>query len=109
MVAAKDETPIEYDANSETYRFDNERAKEPVSVAVVRAVSAVVETPIADLDPLYEAINPDALNLLYEPRHDGALRRGGGKTSFTFNGCDVTVHAHGEVEVELLSSPEDDL
>lgn len=108
MVAAKDETSIEYDTNSETYRFDSNREKEPVSVAVVRAVSAVVNTPIAELDPLYEAINPDALNLLYESRHDGAPRRGGGKTIFTFNDCDVTVHADGEIEVESPSGPEDD-
>lgn len=46
-----------------THRIDkNERA----SIAVLRAVAAHSDTPILDLEPLYDSIDPEALDSLIE-------------------------------------------
>lgn len=60
------------------------------SRAVVRAVASVTNTPVLDLDPLYDVVDPDHL--------DGVCSRTGqhsamtaSSISFLFNGCEVTV------------------
>ena len=97
MVAAKDESRGDFDKITDTYRRDGNWETEPVSAAVVEAVSTVTNTPTTDLNPLYNVINPDALDLLYKPTFDGTPRLGGGTTTFTYSNCRVTVHANGEV------------
>lgn len=102
MVAVKDESHDEYDAGTNTYRHDGNWETESVSAAVIEAVSTVTNTPTTDLDPLYNVINPDALDRLYKPMHDGAPRLSGGTTAFIYSDCRVTVHADGEVKVNQV-------
>lgn len=46
-----------------TYHIDeNERP----SMAVVRAISAVANTPSEELEPLHETVDPDALDTVFE-------------------------------------------
>ena len=61
--------------------------------AVVRAVAAVDNVPVADLPPLYEAIDPDALNAL--------LQSNGFDGHVTFEYADhaVRVESDGSVSV----------
>lgn len=103
MVAAKDESRGEFDATTDTYRRDGDWEAEPVSAAVVEAVSTLTNTPPTELDPLYNVINPDALDILYKSTYDGTPRTSGGNTTFTYNDCRVTVHADGEIEATLVS------
>lgn len=66
-----------------------------------RVVSAVADRIGADpaaLDPLYEVVDPDALDALFEPRrlHPD---RSDPRVSFAYCGCDVVVSADGGVRV----------
>jgi hypothetical protein len=63
---------------------------ESVSTAVVRAVSAVNGRDPLSLRPLTEVLDPDALDMLFGSRHDGAPRLAG-RLMFVYSNCCVTV------------------
>ncbi|QIO24906.1 HalOD1 output domain-containing protein [Haloarcula sp. JP-L23] len=65
-------------------------AGESVSTAVVRAVSAVEGRDSGSLRPLADVLDPDALDTLFGPRHDGSPRLGG-RLTFVYSKCWVTV------------------
>lgn len=69
----------------------------PLSEAVITAVADAKGVDPLDLGPLYDVIDPDALNQIL-PRSVGrppiSL-----KVSFTMEGCEVVVHEDGEVIV----------
>lgn len=65
------------------YEIDDE----PPSVAVVRAVASLTNTPVLDLEPLYDVVDPDHLDGLFGG--DAALE--GSSVALAFNGCRVTV------------------
>jgi hypothetical protein len=72
----------------------------PTSIRVVETVADALGTEPNELGPLYETVDPDALDLLFEsPR-----RFTSGCVTFTFEGCNVTVDADGWIAV----SPETD-
>ena len=75
----------------------------PPSVAVVEAVAAATDVDVDELPLLYEAIDPDALDALFAPKHAGTPRVPG-QVRFTLAGCEVTVTADGEVAVRAPSS-----
>ncbi|WP_164471144.1 HalOD1 output domain-containing protein [Halorubrum sp. CSM-61] len=73
----------------------------PPSVRVVESVADALETAPEELGPLYEAIDPDALDRLFESPH----RFASGRVTFAFEGRTVTVDADGRIDV---SPGEDD-
>lgn len=68
-----------------TYDLDED---EPPSEAVVRAVAALTNTSLLDLEPLYDVIDPGQLNEIFEETDDSTVST---ELSFTFNGFDVDV------------------
>jgi hypothetical protein len=74
---------------------------ESVSTAVVRAVSAVEGREPCALRPLAEVVDPAALDSLFDPRDDGAPRTGG-RLSFVYNGCYVTIDNGEYLTLQLL-------
>jgi len=65
-------------------------------MSIVRAVAAVTGTEPTEMRPLYEVVDPEAMNRL--------VTRSGARTrpirlSFRFENCAVTVHADGHVVV----------
>jgi hypothetical protein len=66
---------------------------EAVSTAVVEAVSTASETPVFDLPPLYDAVDPDALDRLIS----GAQTVG--VTTFEYAGYLVTIHGDRTIDV----------
>lgn len=92
---------IKYDAEPDLYRVHHDwRSDDEVSTVVVMAVAEIMDVDVVDIPPLYESINPDALNELYQPTFDGKLRKGGGSTTVTVNDCTVTVYWDGEITIE---------
>ena len=63
---------------------------ESLSVAVVRAVSAVNGCPPEALRPLAEVLDPDALDVIFDGRGDGNPRLGG-RISFIYSDCRITI------------------
>lgn len=66
-----------------------------VATSVVQAVAAATEEEPAELPPLVDGIDPDALEGLVDSLHE----RGAGSVRFAFNGCRVTVDGSGTIEV----------
>ncbi|GAB3018890.1 HalOD1 output domain-containing protein [Natronobiforma cellulositropha] len=92
--------PVYYDCCRGTYHtwYDDE-SYEPVSSALLEAVSSVLEVEVDDLETLYERIDPDALNALFH--HWRGERTGAtGSVSFRFARCSVTVCADGEIVID---------
>lgn len=77
-------------------------ADEVTSQAVVTAVAEETGTDPIELDPLYNAVDSDALNTLlrsHEPVSDGSLLQ----VQFTYAGCEVHVASDGTVQATELS------
>lgn len=61
-----------------------------VSTAVVVAVADVTDTHPTDLPPLYDVVDPDALDAIFRPSGDGQPGPGVHVT-FTMAGCTVSI------------------
>lgn len=82
---------------------------ESVALAVVNAVSAVSsaspvpqyvsEDDATALDPLYNAIDPEALDSLFSPGNAPA----GGRLEFEYHGYEITVHSGGRLSLTEAS------
>ncbi|WP_227356863.1 HalOD1 output domain-containing protein [Haladaptatus salinisoli] len=86
----RSESPFEVRSTS----FDWARNGQP-SIAVVEAVAAVTGRDTTDVPPLYDFLNPDALDAL-------ATVRGGNtvddvRVEFTYDGVEVSVTGDGTV------------
>ena len=67
------------------------------SQQVVEAVAAATDSDPTEIGPLYHAIDPDALDHLFEATRSG--EREDGYVQFSLAGCEVVVHGDGAVEV----------
>lgn len=79
-------------------------AGELVSTAVVRAASAVEGRDPRSLRPLTEVLDPDALDTLFGPRDDGTPRPGG-RLSFVYSRCCVTVYNGEYITLQPIEPP----
>ena len=71
-----------------------------LSTTVVHALADCLGTDVTDgRVSLYDAVDPDALDRLFRPRHDGRPRSGG-SLSFTVRDHYVTVSSDGEILIE---------
>ncbi|PSP57463.1 hypothetical protein BRC82_00495 [Halobacteriales archaeon QS_1_67_19] len=84
--------------------FDDD---EPLSSRVVSAVAAARGVDATELPPLYEAIDPDALNRLFQPAA-AEDRRGPGRIVFEVADCDVEVQSGGAITVTPMRTRSDD-
>ena len=69
------------------------RVRETATEQVIRTVAETTETDPLELPPLYETIDPDALDALVEDMEAGTI-------SFTYVGREITVDSDGTVTVE---------
>ena len=74
------------------------------SAATLETLAAVTGTDELDLAPLYQSIDPDALDTLVGVRPDGRVA-GQTEVAFTHEGYDVVVDSGGTVR---LSAADDD-
>lgn len=69
-----------------------------VSETVVYAVADETGSDPARMPPLYDVIDPQALDRLF--RGSSTRANAGGRVIFTYEDCEVTVFPDGEVTVE---------
>lgn len=65
----------------------------PIHEQVIRAVANANGVGPTDLEPLYETIDPEALDELFKPGIEGTI-------SFTYEGHDVTICGDGDATVD---------
>ncbi len=74
---------------------------ESVSTAVVRAVSAVKGREPGSLRPLTDVVDSTALDSLFDPRDNGTPRTGG-RLSFVYSDCCITIDNGEYLRLQLL-------
>ncbi|WP_121743038.1 HalOD1 output domain-containing protein [Natronorubrum halophilum] len=79
-------------------RFDGS-----VSIAIVTAVASKRDVDPTELPPLYEWIEPDALDALFEPTRRGGPRRG--HLEFTYDGHEIGVECGDGLEITVDGVP----
>lgn len=79
---------------------------EPLSRGVVEAVAEAADVaPMpgaadddAALEPLYDAVDPEALDAVFRPLRSDAAPAGG-RITFSYAGCEVTAASDGRITV----------
>ena len=79
-----------------------QRSSESVTEAVVAAITEELDADPLEIDPLHDAVDPDALEALFANTASAARRDG--EITFESNGCSVTVTATGNVSARALPS-----
>jgi hypothetical protein len=64
---------------------------------VLEAISDSLDTTVTDLPPLYDVVDPDSLDRIFE------YRGGAGWITFEYVDHHVTVRADGTVDVEQIA------
>lgn len=75
----------------------------PVSQRVVEAVAEAKNTSPLDVTPLFDYVDPDALDRVFSDG-PGSTVRDQGRLTFPMAGCEVTVWADGTVEADVLET-----
>lgn len=87
------EATLDADTNAVTDICRNEN----VSDTVISTVATAVGADPLDLEPLYSVVDPDALDSLFRSSMESPAAAL--ELRFSMAGCQVTVHADGEVAV----------
>ncbi len=95
--------PFEYVVTFSFSGSTGDDSSEPLHVAVLHAVAAHRDVDPIELPPLYEWIDPNSLDALFEPtRRDGTRC---GRLEFTYDGHAVTVDCADGVTISVDGSP----
>lgn len=88
---------VRYNSSTRTYRAVHDWGRgESLSTTLIVVIETVANAHPSELPPLYESINPDALDHLFEST-DAADRHATGRLTLQYAGFLVTVHADGEI------------
>ncbi|MFH5800532.1 HalOD1 output domain-containing protein [Haladaptatus sp. CMAA 1911] len=71
-------------------------------VQVIDAVVETMGTDTAEITPLYDYIDPDALNDLFKPSENGRCRRGG-RVEFRMESHVIRISSDGDIEVRPVA------
>jgi hypothetical protein len=77
--------------------------EDAASTQVIRAVEEIVGGDDGNRSWLYDSVDPDALDAIFDDKHDGTPRNEG-RVVFTAQGCEVIVHADRSM---TIFAPED--
>lgn len=72
--------------------------EDSISERVITAVADARSVDPLELTPLYDVVDPDALERLFQTPPTGT-DRSPGRVVFTMDGCEIVVHSDGEVDV----------
>lgn len=90
--------PIEFDAQTGRYRTEFDPSSVPPSRAVVAVVATIDGEDVTALEPLNDAVDPDALDRLLEASPTRP-QRGPRTVEFEYRSYRITVRSEGVVEV----------
>jgi len=94
----------------ETFTIDGDTGRATLqstrpSAAVVARIATAENVDETELPPLFHAIDPDALDALFESGRDGpGETRTSGSVTFAYAGYEVHVSANGSVDVTPQTS-----
>lgn len=99
MISGDSGRTVTYNSDTDTYRVTHDFAEtttitDTVSLALEEVV-AVEELALSQT--LYELLDPDGLDRIFEPT--ARTPRNNGHVAFSIDGVDVVVHASGDIEI----------
>ena len=102
MTCDDDKTDVDGETSTEeVVLYHDWERDDSVSSTIIEGVAAVTDTPEAKLDPpLYEVVDPDALDTLCQPLNDDIIRDGSGQLKFSLQGCTVTLDWSGRIKID---------
>jgi hypothetical protein len=93
-----DPDELTYEPATDTYHFHHDwNAVEPLSYTIVRLILALTDEDLDCITPLWESIDPDALDGVFRPNR--ARTDDDARLTFTHERCRVTVRRNGHVSV----------
>ena len=81
------------------FEFDATRSNETVGGAVIEAIAQASGTDPLEIEPLYDVLDPDALDALFTDPLTGASRDGDIAVTFRLAGYEVTVWSYGRIHL----------
>ena len=95
---------IEYDPETERYRTVHERGRETsLATTLLLAVGTVTNVEPTELPPLFERIDTDALDRLFDPIETAEHQRLRGRVTFLYANCLVTIYEDDEITFRPLA------
>lgn len=97
---------IEYDPETATHRTVHERAGETsLSATLLLAIETVADVDSEELPPLFERIDTDALDNLFDPVETATTggQRLRSRATFSYAGFLVTIYEDGEITFRPLA------
>lgn len=95
-------SPIEVDAESESFRATYDSTRDSASLGVVAVVAAVLEREPQSLTPLQSVIETDALDKLATASSPGLGNCD--SISFAYEGFEITVTSEERIEANSLEN-----
>ncbi|MFC4543122.1 HalOD1 output domain-containing protein [Halosolutus amylolyticus] len=98
---------LEYDPDAETYRVAYDTATTSASRAVLAALDSIAPERLQRGGPLYDALDPDALDRILAPPRDDetAAER---SVRFTYLGFRITAFSEGYLEIHSIRDGENE-
>ncbi|WP_224335682.1 HalOD1 output domain-containing protein [Haloprofundus halobius] len=94
---------IGYDPARECYSIEYDRTRDPPSIELIVAIATIEDRGTDEVEPLYETIDPDALDAIFREESEATAHRNG-RLSFVFSGREVTVWAEGRIDIALTDA-----
>ena len=88
-----------------TVQIDHDQSERRVS-AIVSGVAACTGRGVTDLPPLYDVVDPEALEQVFASPPGSRRQPNDGRFVFTYAGCEVVVEGEDELTVRSLEAQE---
>lgn len=97
MVEQKCNNKVRTEQQQNTLTMERD-SSERMSTVLIEAVASIRDVTATELDPLYETIDPDAIDALCDrSKTENPL-----EISFQYEGCGVSVSGNGRIELVEL-------
>lgn len=96
---------LNYHRRSKTYRAGYDQEATAASMAVVAALSEVMDSDPTELEPLHRSIDTEALDEIVRVR---GTQNGDNSVSFRVEGYEITVYSYGVVAVSSSGQGRED-
>lgn len=82
------------------------RHSKSLTERIIEAVADAADTSPHELPPLYEVVDPEALNHLFASNYEGETRAAG-QVTLVYAGYEIVVHSSGDVTISPLDAAGD--
>jgi len=94
-----------YDPRTDTYHAHHDWAENgSIGTTIVNAVGALDGVAFDECEPVYDVIDPDALDAVLAPTPDRS-DRAPVQVQFSYHGYMITVDSTGEIIIDVLDAP----